>query len=102
MMRLVAAARSLWQAERLSPKDLVRRAAVFCALFGAAHLFGLRAYTTVLSGSRADPALSLGVEAVLGSTYLVLYFLVVVVVPVLLIAAALALLLGRIFAGPPG
>ena len=96
---LFATVRALWRAERLSPRDLLRRAAVFFTLFLVAHLAGLREHTAVLSGSRADPSMSLGLEATLGSTYLVLYFLAVLGVPILLIAAAICAAVGRIRAG---
>lgn len=76
----------------LSPKDLVRHAVLIMALFGVAHLAGLREFTTIITGTLAAPSLGAGWCAVLGAGYMALYFGTVVLTPILLIAAGLLFL----------
>ena len=78
-------------ADFFSAKDFVRHAVLIVVLFGIAHAFGLREFTTIISGTMASPALGPGVCALLGMSYLALYFGAVVLVPVLLIAAGILL-----------
>ncbi len=80
----------------LSPLDLSARAVVLSALFGLAHLAGLREHTTFLSGTLADPSMAWGGAAFLGCTYLVLHFAFVLLVPILLLAAVLSLAIHRL------
>jgi len=81
----------------LSPRGLVVRAAVVALLFAVAHAAGLRAYTSILSGTSptGNPA-DVG-AALLGCVYVFLYFAFVLAVPIALIAAGLmALALRRL------
>jgi hypothetical protein len=80
---------SFLRADFFSPKDFVRHAGLIVSLFAIAHLFGLREFTAIISGTMASPELGANVCALLGMGYLALYFGVVVLVPVLLIAAGL-------------
>jgi hypothetical protein len=84
------------------PKPLVRgfliRAFIWSVAFGVAHLFGLRAYTSILSGTAHYGM----VQRVLGVVYLVLYAGLVYLVPVLVIAALLVKAAGWIGASPIG
>jgi membrane protein DedA with SNARE-associated domain len=79
----------LWKAEPFSPKSFIRRAMGVSILFGAVHLAGLREYTTFLSGTSANPAMSWQTAALLGCIYIFLYLSFIVVVPTWLIGAAL-------------
>jgi ABC-type multidrug transport system fused ATPase/permease subunit len=76
-----------FRAPFLTPKDLVLRAAVFCALFLLAHVAGLRESTSFLSGTVPSPDTSWQHAAFLGSVYILLYFAFVLLVPILLLAA---------------
>jgi len=77
------------RAEALSPKDLVLRAAFIAALYLAAHLAGLREFTTFLSGTAPVTTLSWQCVSFLGAAYLLVYFAFILLAPMLLIAAAL-------------
>lgn len=81
--------RRLWKAEFFSAKDFVIRALFIAVLFAAAHLAGLREYTSFLSGTSANTDLSRETVAFLGVGYVLLYFAFLLLVPILLIAAAL-------------
>lgn len=72
---------------RLDPlaRAFLVRAVLWCVAFGAVHLLGLRAYTSLLSGTSSYGM----VQQVLGVTYIVLYAGLVFLVPVLVIAAVL-------------
>jgi uncharacterized membrane protein len=72
---------------RLDPlvRAFLVRAVLWCVAFGAAHLLGLRAYTSLLSGTSSYGM----VQQVLGVAYIVLYAGLVFFVPVLVIAALL-------------
>jgi hypothetical protein len=94
----IAKVATLWRADALGPKDLVRHAVFWSVVFLVAHVAGLRDLTTVFSGSRAVPSLPRGLEAMLGSAYLVLYLIAVLVVPTLLLAAAISAIATRIVA----
>jgi hypothetical protein len=94
----IATLSTLWRAEALGPKDLVRHAAFWSVLFLVAHVAGLRDLTTVFSGARAIPSLPRVLEAMLGSAYLVLYMIAVLVVPTLLLAAVISAVATRIIA----
>jgi len=75
-----------------SPKDFVRHAVLIVVLFAIAHVFGLREYTSMISGTMASPSLGAETCTLLAMIYLVFYFGAVVLAPVLLIAAGLLLL----------
>jgi len=80
---------SLWRADFLSPKDLVRRAGVIAGIFLVVHFCGLRDYTSVLSGTGGPAGMSWRTAAFFGVTYIVAWLGLVLLVPILLIAAAL-------------
>jgi phosphotransferase system glucose/maltose/N-acetylglucosamine-specific IIC component len=90
--------RTLWHAEFLSPKDLVRRAAVIVAVFALAHLLGLREYTSFLNGTIGAVGISWQAAATRGLIYVFLYLAVVLLVPILLIAASLIVVARRFHA----
>jgi hypothetical protein len=78
----------------LSPHGLALTALVLLVLHAGAHAFGLRPYTTILSGT--VPSETSGAEAVvLGLIYVALHFAAVVVAPILGLAAALLWALTR-------
>jgi hypothetical protein len=66
-------------------RGFVKRAILWSLAFGVIHLLGLRAYTSMLSGTGSVAIL----ERLAGAAYLLLYAGVVFLVPVLLIAAGL-------------
>jgi hypothetical protein len=76
-------------ADFFSPKDFVRHALLIVVLFVIAHAFGLREFTTIISGTMASPALGAETCTLLGIGYMALYFGAVVLAPILLIAAGL-------------
>ena len=80
--------RSLWKAEFLSPKDLVRRAIVVSLLFLIAQIFGFKEFTSVLNGTTGSLAIGWTGSAAIGLLYIVLYLAFVLLVPILLLAAA--------------
>src|SRR6185295_17102557 len=82
--------------ERLSAKGLLRYAAGLSVFFLAAHLAGLREFTSVLNGTVGSTAVSWEIAALLGVTYIAFYLAFVIVVPVL-VAAAILLSLGKTF-----
>jgi hypothetical protein len=70
-------------------RSLFVRATILWAAFALLHALGLRAYTSILSGTAptGDPA---DLRAVaLGCAYVVFYFAAVVVAPILTLAAGL-------------
>ncbi len=73
-------------------RGLLFRAALWSLAFGVAHLFGLRTYTSLLSGTGSLSPL----ESVYGAIYLVLYAGFVTLIPTLLIAAGLLKLIALI------
>ncbi|HEU5069547.1 MAG TPA: hypothetical protein VFV96_03930 [Verrucomicrobiae bacterium] len=79
--------RRLIGADFLSPKDFVRHAGLLVLLFVVAHVGGLREFTTIISGTMAEPRFGSDVCALLGLGYAALYFATVVLAPILLIAA---------------
>jgi hypothetical protein len=66
-------------------RGFVKRALVWAALFCIAHLIGLRAYTSMLSGTVVPEK----TRIFLGMLYIVLYVGFVFLVPTLLFAAVL-------------
>ena len=81
---------NLCSADFLSPKDFVRHAVLIVLAFGVAHVFGLREYTSFLNGTTGSTELGYELSALLGLTYLLLYFATVLLVPILVIAALFA------------
>ena len=79
---------SLWRAEFLSPKDMVRSAAIIALLFLVVHLAGLREFTSILNGTMRSPELGWKLSAFLGLAYIGSYLGFVLLVPILLLAAA--------------
>jgi hypothetical protein len=75
----------------VSPPGFVAAALILGALYGAAHLAGLREDTTILSGT-APPG---GGSAALGLVYVALHFAFVIGAPILVLAAAIFWGLGR-------
>ena len=86
-------------ADFFSPKDFVRHAVLIVVLFAVVHLFGLREYTSIISGTMASPTLGAETCTLLAIIYMVFYFGAVVLAPVLLIAAGLLLLWEKVRAG---
>jgi len=84
------------RAEFLSVRDLLQRAVAISVLFLAAHLAGLREFTSVLNGTIGSVAAGWKLSSFLALIYIFLYLAFVIVVPVLVLAAAL-LLLGQRF-----
>jgi uncharacterized membrane protein len=79
----------LCAADFLSPKDFVRHAVLFSLVFLAAHLAGLREFTSVISGTAGSVAMSWQWSVFLGACYLFAYLAFVLLVPMFLLAAAL-------------
>jgi len=78
---------SLWRAEFLSPKDMVRHAVIIAVLYLVVHLAGLREFTSILNGTMGSPELGWTVSAFLGLAYIFAYLAFVLLVPILLLAA---------------
>lgn len=89
MKTMLTRIRRWLRADFLSPKDLVRHAALVVLLFAVAHAAGWRQFTSIISGTMAEPRLGPDVCALLGSGYAALYFATMVLAPILLIAAGL-------------
>jgi len=83
------------RAPLLSPRGLVLRAAIVALVFALAHAAGLRAYTSILSGTSPTGNAADGWAALLGCIYVLLYFAFILAVPIALIAAALMALATR-------
>lgn len=79
----------LWSADFLSPKDFVRHAVLLLLAFGVAHLLGLRAYTSVLSGTTGSLNTDPETAALLGVLYVLIYLGAVILVPTFCLAAGL-------------
>jgi hypothetical protein len=93
---LFARARSLWRADFLSPKDLVRRAALLALLYGVVSAFGLREFTSILNGTMGSVALGWHLSAFFGLLYIISYLAFVLGTPTLLIAAGILFLWKRL------
>jgi hypothetical protein len=79
----------LWQADFLSPKDLVRRALMLALLYGLVSAGGLREFTSILNGTVGSVALGWHLSLFLGLLYIAVYLAFVLLVPTFLIAAGL-------------
>ena len=75
------------QAEFLSPRDMLQRAAAIAGSFLLVHLAGLRDFTSVLNGTIGSLALGWDLSAFLAAVYIMLYLAFVILVPVLILAA---------------
>src|SRR5208282_3909504 len=71
------------RAEFLSVRDLLQRAVAISVLFLAAHLAGLREFTSVLNGTIGSVAAGWKLSSFLALIYIFLYLAFVIVVPVL-------------------
>ncbi len=83
---LLARIRSLWRADFLSPKDLLRRAALITIFFWLADFAGLREFTSILNGTMGSVELGWRTSVFLGLGYIFLYLAFVLLVPILLLA----------------
>lgn len=83
------------KAKVFSPRGFVARALILSVAFLAAHLAGLREYTSILNGTVGPDAAGREMSAAFGLVYLVLYMAFVVLVPILLLAAGLLALWDR-------
>ncbi len=70
-----------------SPGYLLEWAAFLTILFGIAHIFGLREFTSVLANTIGSTALGWKMSAYFGIVYIFVYLSFVLVVPVLILAA---------------
>lgn len=93
---LFARLRSLWRADFLSPKDLLRRALLLAVLYGIVSAFGLREFTSVLNGTMGSVSLGWHLSVFFGLLYIVSYLAFVLGTPTLLIAAGILLLWKRL------
>ena len=75
--------------EFFSAKYFLTRGLELAGLFLVAHLAGLRAYTTFLSGTTGDLGTTLERSGFYGTIYIVLYLGCVVVAPILVLTAGL-------------
>jgi len=88
--------RSIWRADFLSPKDLVRRALVIAVIYFVVSTFGLREFTSILNGTVGSVSLGWHTSAFLGLLYIISYLAFVLVTPTMLIAAGILVLWKRI------
>src|SRR5262245_48526029 len=79
--------RSIWRAEFLSPKDLVRRALIIAVIYFVVSAFGLREFTSILNGTMGSVAMGWHMSAFLGLLYIFSYLAFVLITPTMLIAA---------------
>jgi hypothetical protein len=99
--RRQAMKKTIWQwmrecgGEFCSARYFLTRAVMLGIFFIAAHLAGLREYTTFLAGTAANPELGIRWSSFLGMMYLAAYLGVVVVAPILILAAGLLAIGGR-------
>lgn len=84
-----------------SPAGFVLRAGLLAAAFGICHAFGLRSYTTVLSGT-APPGAAGVTYALLGTAYVLCYLGATVAAPILVISAAVLAAFQRALPGRAG
>jgi hypothetical protein len=93
---LFARIKALWQADFLSPKDLVRRALVIALAYFIVSAFGLREFTSILNGTVGSVSLGWHTSAFLGLLYIISYLAFVLITPTMLIAAGILLLWKKI------
>jgi hypothetical protein len=73
----------------LSALYLLRCAAALSVLFFAAHLAGLREFTSILNGTIGSIRMTWETAALLGTIYIGFYLAFVLLVPALILAAAI-------------
>jgi len=88
--------RSIWRADFLSPKDLVRRALVIAMIYGVVSAFSLREFTSILNGTMGSVSLGWRLSAFLGLLYIFSYLAFVLITPSMLIAAGILVLWKKI------
>jgi hypothetical protein len=88
--------RTIWRADFLSPKDLVRRALVLALIYGVVSAFGLREFTSILNGTMGSVSLGWHTSAFLGLLYIISYLAFVLITPTMIIAAGILLLWKKI------
>ena len=88
--------RSMWRADFLSPKDLVRRALVIAVIYSVVSAFGLREFTSILNGTMGSVALGWNMSVFLGLLYIFSYLAFVLFTPTMLMAAGILVLWKRI------
>jgi hypothetical protein len=93
---LFARLRTIWRADFLSPKDLVRRALVLALIYGVVSAFGLREFTSILNGTMGSVSLGWHTSAFLGLLYIISYLAFVLMSPTMIIAAGILVLWKRI------
>lgn len=89
---LFARIKSLWRADFLSPKDLVRRALLLVVLYAGVSAFGLREFTSILNGTMGSISLGWHLSLFFGLLYIASYLAFVLGTPTLLIAAGILVL----------
>ena len=77
----------VWKAEFFCPGWFVLRALIVTMLYYISELFGLREYTTFLSGTTANVGVSPQMASFLGLIHLLLYVGFILLVPIFLITA---------------
>lgn len=87
MNALVKSRRFLGRIQIFSPVGFFAMAALILGAFAIAHGLGLRRFTSVLSGSPPEAAMSIERAVSLGMMYALSYFATIIAVPVLVIAA---------------
>lgn len=88
--------KSLWRADFLSPKDLLRRALLLAVLYAIVSAFGLREFTSILNGTMGSVSLGWHLSLFFGLLYIVSYLAFVLGTPTLLIAAGILFLWKRV------
>jgi len=88
--------KSVWQADFLSPKDLVRRALLLGVLYALVSAFGLREFTSILNGTVGSVAIGWHLSLFFGLLYIVSYLAFVLGTPTLIIAAGILVLWKKI------
>ena len=97
MRNIFAFLRDVWKADTFSPTAFVIRGLLVAVLFSISELFGLREYTTFLSGTSANPNISWQTASILGLIHLLLYVAFILLTPISLITAALLIAWSRWF-----
>ncbi len=82
-------------ATAFSSHGLLLRAFLLAAVFFVCHAFGMREYTSILSGTFPAGDHARELLACMGMVYVIMYLAAVVVAPILLIAAGLVYLVER-------
>ena len=83
------------QSPTISPQGFIVWGVTFVLIWAVTELFGMRSYATVISGNVPVSGLSEGRALLIGTMYVIVYFLAVLGSPILLIGAAILALLDR-------